>query len=77
MTLSAEQRRALRVLAKAGPRGLTEAMLMAHGFPVDLLASFARDLLATATPERVWAAWRRVEVTRYRITSRGRKAIEG
>jgi len=31
-------RRALKVLAKAGPRGVTEAIMLAHGFTADMQA---------------------------------------
>jgi hypothetical protein len=54
MKLTAEQRRAPRMLADAGPRGMTEAMLMAHGFAATL-AAMVRAALATATPEKVRA----------------------
>jgi hypothetical protein len=33
--LSAEQRRALAILADAGPRGGTHQLMMAHGFTFD------------------------------------------
>jgi hypothetical protein len=39
MKLDAEQRRALNLLADAGPRGSTAAILMAHGFTAEMLAA--------------------------------------
>jgi len=40
MSLSAEQRRALELLA-GGPRGYTKGRLLADGFTVDMLADLA------------------------------------
>jgi hypothetical protein len=73
--LGPERRSALGILADA-PHGLTEAILLAHGFTTELLASLVRDGLATVRRESVNAGERRVEVTRIRITDAGRKAIE-
>jgi hypothetical protein len=39
--LNARQRRALAILAGAGPRGCAEAILMAHGFPIEVLAGLS------------------------------------
>jgi len=40
MKLTKEQRRALILLADAGPRGITEALMIdAHGFTIELLVS--------------------------------------
>jgi len=36
MALSRTRCRALKVLAKAGPRGVTEVLMLAHGFTADL-----------------------------------------
>ena len=38
MTITVEQRRALKVLADASTRGCAEAMLRAHGFDAAMLA---------------------------------------
>ena len=54
--LNARQRRALAILAGAGPRGCAEAILMAHGFPIEVLAGLVRSGLAGAAleaPERL------------------------
>jgi hypothetical protein len=50
--LGAQQRRALAILADAGPRGCTDQFMMAHGFTFDVLASLVRAGLATATLRR-------------------------
>ena len=67
MTLSAEQRRALELLAMS-PRGFTESIMMAHGFAIEMLAGLARDGLASAEPERIRAGQRPIDVARVRIT---------
>ena len=45
--LSAEQRRALEILAAARVRGCTGAALLDHGFCIGMLADLVRDGLAT------------------------------
>jgi hypothetical protein len=45
----AEQDRALRLLA-GSPLGCTEAIMLAHGFRVEMLGRLVLDGLATATP---------------------------
>jgi hypothetical protein len=64
MKLDAEQRRALNLLADAGPRGSTAAILMAHGFTAEMLAGLVRDGLATVATETVKAGGRTIEVAR-------------
>ena len=73
--LSTEQRRALAMLADVGQRGYTDAMMMAHGFTFDLLASLVRAGLATAAPQRVRASGHMFELMRVRITDAGRRAV--
>ena len=70
-----ERRRALELLA-ASPDGCSEAIMLAHGFPVPLLVDLCIAGLAIATPERMVAGGRPVEVVRMKITEAGRKAIE-
>jgi hypothetical protein len=70
-----DRRRALRYLAGA-PEGVTEALMLAHGFPVPLLVDLCIAGLAIATPARMVAGGRPVEVVRMKITEAGRKAIE-
>jgi hypothetical protein len=72
--LSADRRRALKVLA-ASPNGCTEALMLAHGFKLELLGDLILDGLATAHNERMRAGKRAIEVTRVRITEAGRQAL--
>ena len=69
-----ERRRALELLA-ASPDGCSEAIMLAHGFPVPLLVDLCIAGLAIATPERMVAGGRPVEVIRMKITEAGRQAI--
>jgi hypothetical protein len=68
-----DRRRALKLLA-ASPDGYTEALMLAHGFPVRLLVDLCIAGLAVATPERMVAGGRPVEVVRVKITEEGRRA---
>ena len=74
--LSAEQRRALKILASAGPDGCTGATLFARRFTIHMLADLVRDGLATARAETVKMGARKVTVARLWITDAGRMAIE-
>ncbi len=76
MGLSAEQRRALWLLAGSS-HGCTEAILLAHGSTIEMLIVLARGGLATATPEIVHAGSRPIEVVRVGITEAGRQALDG
>src|SRR5262249_61296809 len=49
-----DRRRALGVLAGA-PEGVTEALMLAHGFRVELLVDLCLAGLATARPEHIRA----------------------
>jgi hypothetical protein len=72
--LTTRQRRALEVLA--GYRdGCTEAIMLAHGFSLDLMVELVHAGLATAHVESVVAGRRTMQVTRLRITEAGRKAL--
>ena len=71
-----DRRRALELLA-ASPDGCTEAIMLAHGFTVELLVDLCIAELAIATPERIVAGGRTVEVARMRITEAGRQALTG
>jgi hypothetical protein len=55
---------------------MTEAMLLAHGFTVDMLVDLIRAGLATANTERMVAGGRSIEVTRVRITDAGQRTHE-
>jgi hypothetical protein len=74
--LTVEQRRALALIADSGMNGATEAILIANGFTVDLLADRVRAGLAIATPQRVRAGDQMIELTRLRITDAGRRAVD-
>src|SRR5438132_12464298 len=70
----ATRRRALELLA-ASRDGCTEAIMLAHGFTIDLLVELVRARLATAKAERVVAGGRTIEVAKVRITEAGRRAL--
>jgi len=76
MTLNAEQFRALEILAYAGSRGSTIDMLVANGFPAELLAGLVSDGLAMMQGETVKVGDRAIEVIRVRITEAGQSEIE-
>ncbi len=62
--LGAEQRRALQLLASS-PFGVTEIIMLAHGFTRRMRAGLIRAGLATARGKTV------------RITAEGRRALKG
>ena len=64
-----DRRRALRLLADA-PEGVTEALMLAHGFRVELLVDLCIAGLAIAKPEHIRAGGRAMEVVRMKITGR-------
>jgi hypothetical protein len=72
--LSTEQRRALRLLANSGD-GVTEALMMAHGFGTKLMAALVEAGLATTSVERVVGGGRVVKITLLKISQTGRKAL--
>ena len=55
------------------PLGVTEAIMLAHGFMVEMLTGLVRDGLGTATTETVHAGKRPIKVTWLRITDIGRR----
>jgi hypothetical protein len=71
----AAYRRALAVLDGSAD-GATEAILLAHGFAVELLADLVRAGLATAHYERVFDGSRVLKVTRVKITRTGQRALD-
>ena len=72
--MTADERRLLELLV-ASDEGATDALLLAHRLKLDILISVVSAGLATATPERVLADGKPVEVTRVRITEAGRQAL--
>jgi len=74
--LGAKQRWALEILAVAGLRGCTGAMLLAHGFSVDMLADLVHDGLVTAHRQTMRVGRWKIQFARMMITDAGRKALE-
>jgi hypothetical protein len=74
--LDPEQRRALQMLANSGPSGLTEAILLSHGFSIELLVDITRADLAAVMIGNVRAGLSMITVVRLRITEAGLKAIQ-
>jgi hypothetical protein len=73
--LTAEQRRALAMLATAGLNGAPQALLSAHGFDASLIAELVNHGLATLTAEKVRAGEKLIAVAKARITEAGREAL--
>jgi hypothetical protein len=71
--LSDEELRALLFLAQH-PKGCTEAVLMAHGFPSQMLEELVSTALAKVSPEEMKIARKRRKVLCFQITDAGRKA---
>ncbi len=65
-----DRRRALDLLASCRD-GCTEAIMLAHGFSIDMMVELVNAGLATATAERVVAGGTTIEVARVRITEAG------
>jgi hypothetical protein len=76
LRLSADQRRALAMLATASQNGVTRAFLVAHGFGVSLIASLVNQGFATLTYENVRTAFKRIDVGKVMITDAGRSKNE-
>ena len=74
--LDLEQRRALQMLASSGPSGLTEAILLSHGFSIELLVGIVRAELAVVAIGTVRAGVSMITVVRFRISDAGLKAIQ-
>ena len=66
------RRRALELLA-ASRDGCTKAMMLANGFPFEMLVELIRTGLASAVAERMVAGGKQIEVARVRITEAGRR----
>jgi hypothetical protein len=66
------RRRALELLA-ASRDGVSEAIMIAHGFTVAQMVELVRAGLATAT---ALAGGKAMEIARVRITEAGRRAIK-
>jgi hypothetical protein len=71
MSLTAEQRRVLALLATAGRNGATQAVLSALGFDAGMIAELVNQGLATLTAEKVRAGGKLMAVAKARITDEG------
>jgi hypothetical protein len=69
----ATRRRALELLASTHD-GCIEAIMLAHGFSIEMLVELINAGLASAATERVVAGGQAIEVARVRITDAGRRA---
>jgi hypothetical protein len=70
----AEQHRALRLLAGA-PNGVTEAIMLAHGFTNATLDALVRDGLATVERQAMKAGRQPITVNWFVITDAGRESL--
>jgi hypothetical protein len=66
--------RALEMLA-GSTDGCTASLLSAHGLPTEVIAGLVDTGLVAVMTDRVLTGQRTVEVTRFRITDRGRAAL--
>jgi len=66
--------RALRLLAE-NPDGCSRAIMLAHGFSLELLDKLIRAGLARATTEREMRGGRTIEIVRIKLTKAGRAAV--
>jgi hypothetical protein len=76
MAISRDRHRALRLLA-GSPLGVTEAIMLAHGFTMEMLDALVRDGLATAEQRPMRAGRRPIKVIWLAITDIGRLALAG
>jgi hypothetical protein len=72
---TAEQRRALKMVADACTHGCAEAVLRAQGFDAALLAELVNAGLVSRMPERLRAGGRSIDTARFRITPAGREVV--
>jgi hypothetical protein len=75
MSLTAEQHRALSMLARAGVDGASQTLLMAYGFCASMIVGLVNNGLATLTREKVRARSRLIDVVNVRITAVGREVL--
>jgi hypothetical protein len=62
-------------LLAASLNGCTEALMLANGFPVEMLVELIRTGLASVEAERMVAGGKQIEVARVRITEAGQRAL--
>jgi hypothetical protein len=75
VSLTAEQRRALAVLAGAGLGGTSQALLIAQGFTASMIAGLVNRGLATVTCEKIRVGSNLVKIAKVRITAFGSEAL--
>jgi len=76
MTLTAEQNRALRILADLHPTGCPDALMTyTHGFDIETLLSLTRRGFAGARREKIRVGDYATQVAHLRITEEGRRAL--
>jgi hypothetical protein len=68
-------RSALTLLAES-PNGSTEQLMLAYGYPAELITKLIEAGFATATTERVIAGNRALDVKRIKINNLGRTALK-
>jgi len=73
--LTSVQRRVLRLLSDAEPRGVTESQWADHDLSGELLSGLVVARLATMVGETVRIGGRAIEIVRVRITEVGREAL--
>ena len=71
---TATRNRALRLLAQ-NPDGCTGAIMLAHGFSLELLNELIATGLATASTERKERSDKAIKIVRVKITEAGRRAL--
>jgi hypothetical protein len=74
MKLNDEQRRALQLLARSS-NGCTEAIMLAHGFTIDMLGELGAGGLLRVDIHNAHAGGRAKFIVWMEITAAGRKAI--
>jgi hypothetical protein len=75
-TITADERRALKLIATAQSTGCTERLLTDRGFSLEFLAGLVRSNLASvAAVERVGSGHTADIVCRLRITGAGKRAV--
>jgi hypothetical protein len=66
-----------RVILPKPIDAVPEALMLAHGFSIELLVELVHAGLATASAERTIGGRHPTELTRLRITDAGRRALAG
>jgi hypothetical protein len=74
-SLTAEQRRALIMLAAAGQNGVSRSLLSAHGLNATMIRGLVSRGLATTRRENVRAGDKLVEIGKVWVTDAGHVAL--